>query len=154
AKINVYGNYAFTYDHTIQTGDNFTQLTKGSDVVTNTSFSDRNAKRQVHNARVGIDFQVDSATVIGAVVGGYNNYWTMTANNGAVVQINNQTDTTINTINKEVNRWQNLMGNINMQHTFEPGKTLSFDANYIYYKDNNPNTYTNTYYDKVSTLLY
>jgi hypothetical protein len=153
-KINLYGNYSYTYSHTIQSGRGYTQLTKAANIITNTSFTDRNAKRQVHNARIGIDYQLDTATVIGALIGGYDNMWRMTANNGATVQVNNIEDTTISTINKEINHWENLMTNLNFQHTFKPGRIIYFDANYIYYKDNNPNTYTNSYYDKVKHFLY
>ncbi|MCW3090360.1 MAG: hypothetical protein JWP81_1429 [Ferruginibacter sp.] len=153
-KINLYGNYAFNYDHYIQKGAGFMQLTKGANIIANTSFTDRNAKRQVHNARIGVDYQLDTATVIGALISGYNNRWTMAADNGATVRINNVVDTTISTVNNELNHWQNLMTNFNFQHTFKTGKIFYFDVNYIYYKDNNPNTYTNAYYNKVQDFLY
>jgi hypothetical protein len=154
AKLNMYGNYAFNYDHSIQTGTGFTQITKGGNIIANTSFSDRDAVRKVHNVRVGLDYQLDSSTIIGALVSGYNNRWTMLANNGATVHINNMLDTTITTVDNEINHWQNLMTNFNFQHTFKPGKVLYFDANYIYYKDNNPNTYTNVFYNNAKQFLY
>lgn len=154
AKINLYGNYDFNYDHSIQTGTGFTQLTKSGNIVANTSFSNRDAIRQVHNIRMGLDYQVDSATIIGALISGYDNHWKMTADNGATVTQNNVLDTTINTIDNEINHWQNVMANLNFQHTFKPGKVLYFDANYIYYKDNNPNTYSNAYYKGESEYLF
>ena len=154
AKINLYGNYAFNYTHSIQTGTGFTQLTRGGNIIANTSFSNRDATRQVHNIRIGIDYQVDTATIIGALISGYNNHWSMIADNGATIQINNLVDTTINTVDNEINHWQNLMANLNFQHTFKPGKMLYFDANYIYYKDNNPNTYSTNYYNNAKEFLY
>jgi outer membrane receptor protein involved in Fe transport len=154
AKINVYGNYAYNFTHSIQTGDGFTQLIKGGNTIANTSFSDRDFIRKVHNIRMGIDYQLDTATIIGALISGYDNRWSMVADNGAVIQINNVVDTTISTIDNEINHWQNLMANLNFQHTFKPGKILYFDANYIYYKDNNPNTYINTFYDRSKHFLY
>ena len=48
-----------------------------------------------------------------------------------------------------MNHWNNLLTNLNFQHTFKPGKVLYCDANYIYYKDDNPNVYSNTYYNNV-----
>ena len=154
AKINLFGNYAFTYDHTISTGDAFTQLPKAGNVIANTSFTDRDAIRQVHNVRVGIDYQVDSATIIGALISGYNSNWIMTANNGATIKQNGILDTTITTVDHEINHWQNIMANLNFQHTFKPGQVLYLDANYIYYKDNNPNTYANKYYKGSSAFLF
>ena len=153
-KINLFGNYSFNDDHTLEYGEGFTQLTKGSNIISNTSFTDRDAIRKVHNARIGIDYQLDTATVIGALISGYDNRWTMLANNGATVQINNHVDTTITTVDDELNHWQNLMANLNYQHTFKPGKVINFDANYIYYKDDNPNVYSNIYHDKTKQFLY
>jgi outer membrane receptor protein involved in Fe transport len=154
SKISLYGNYSFDYNHSLQTGTGFTQLTRSGNITANTSFSNRDAVMQVHNARIGLDYQVDTSTIIGALISGYNSHWTMTANNGATVQVNNLEDTTISTVDHELNHWQNLMANLNFQHTFKPGKILYFDANYIYYKDNNPNTYVNEYYDRAKQLIY
>jgi len=154
AKINMYGNYAFNYDHSIQIGTGFTQITKGGNIIANSSFSDRDCLRKVHNVRIGLDYQLDSSTIIGALVSGYNNRWTMLAHNGATVHINNSLDTTITTIDNEINHWQNLMTNLNFQHTFKPGKILYFDANYIYYKDYNPNSYNNIFYNSAKQFLY
>jgi hypothetical protein len=123
-------------------------------VIRNVSFSDRDATRKVHTPRIGIDVQLDSSTVIGALISGYNNMWTMTADNGATVFINNQTDTVISTVNKEVNHWKNLMTNLNFQHTFKPGKVIYFDANYIYFHDRNPNTYVNNFFDGAKNPIY
>jgi len=154
SKINMYGNYDFNYTHQLQGGHGFTQLTKAGNVTGITSFSDRDAVRQVHNVRAGMDYQLDSSTIIGALISGYDSRWKMTANNGASVQINNVLDTTISTVDNEINHWQNLLANLNFQHTFKPGKILYFDANYIYYKDDNPNTYSNTYYNRTKQFLY
>ena len=154
AKINLYGNYNFNYDHSIQNGAGFTQLTKSGNIVTNTSFSNRDAIRQVHNIRVGLDYQVDSSTIIGVLISGYDNHWKMVADNGATVRQNGTLDTTINTVDNEINHWQNIMTNLNFQHTFKPGQVLYFDANYIYYKDNNPNGYSNVYYKGASEFLF
>ena len=46
------------------------------------------------------------------------------------------------------------MANLNFQHTFKTGKVLYIDANYIYYRDDNPNTYTNNYFNKASNFIY
>ena len=154
AKMNLYGNYSFKYDHSIQTVNSFTQLSSSGNIISNTSFSNRDAIRQVHNIRIGFDYQVDTSNIIGVLVSGYNNLWEMTANNGASVTKNKVLDTIIRTVNKEINHWQNLMANANFQHTFKPGKVLYFDANYIYYKDNNPNTYANSYYKGSNEYLF
>ena len=130
-------------------------LPRSGNIITNTSFSNRDAIQQVQNARIGIDYQLDTATIIGALLSGYNSRWTMIAHNGATISKNNVPDTTITTVDDpEFNHWQNIMANLNFQHTFKPGKVLFFDANYIYYKDNNPNTYSTDYYNNAKEFLY
>jgi Outer membrane protein beta-barrel family/Carboxypeptidase regulatory-like domain len=154
SKMNLFGNYSFRYIHYIQPSSGFTQFTKAGNIITNSSFSNRDATTKIQDARIGIDYQLDTATIIGALVGGYISHWTMIADNGATISKNNVTDTTISTFNNEVNHWDNLLANLNFQHTFKPGKVIYFDANYIYYKDNNPNTYSNTYINNAKEFLY
>lgn len=154
SRINLFGNYNFNYTQTIQSGTGFTQVTKGSDIITDNSFTKREPTTQAHNIRVGLDYQLDTATIIGALVSGYNSQWVMTANSGSTVQTNGILDTTITTVDHETNHWQNIMANLNFQHTYKPGKVLNFDANYIYYKDNNPNNYFNQYYKGSSNFLF
>jgi len=154
-KISVYGNYAFNHDHYIQPSTGFTQFTKGGTVVTNSSFSNRDATMDVHNIRIGMDYQADTSTTIGALIGGYTSRWSMIAHNGATISKNNVLDTTITSIDDpELNLWQNIMANLNFQHVFKPGKVIQFDANYIYYKDNNPNSYSTDYYDHANDFLF
>ncbi len=131
----------------------FTQFTKGGDIISIASFSDRDAISKVQNIRTGLDYQLDSSTIIGVLVGGYISRWEMTAENGSTISKNHLVDTIISTIDTEVNHWDNLLTNLNFQHTFKPGKTLYLDANYIYYKDNNPNTYSNTYFNNAKEFL-
>lgn len=154
SRINLFGNYNFNYTRNIQPGTGFTQVTKGSDIITDNSFTNREPTTQVHNIRVGLDYQLDTATTIGALVSGYNSQWKMTANSGSTIKTNGTLDTTITTMGHEINHWQNIMANLNFQHTYKPGKVLNFDANYIYYKDNNPNTYFNQYYNGSSNFLF
>ena len=153
-RINLFGNYNFNYIRNLQPGTGFTQVTKGSDIITGNSFTNRESTTQVHNIRVGMDYQLDTTTTIGALVSGYNSQWKMTANNGSTIQTNGILDTTITTVDHEINHWQNIMANRSIQHIYKPGNVLNFDPNYIYYEDNNPNNYFNQYYKGSSNFLY
>ncbi len=153
-KVNWYGNYSFDRDHVIQPGTGFTQIKRGNDIIANSTTSSRDATRAVHNLRMGLDYQLDTATIIGALVSGYNSNWDMIANNTASIKVNGKIDTAINTIDHEINHWQNIMANLNYQHTYKPGQVLHFDGNFIYYKDDNPNTYENVYYNGNKEYLY
>ena len=154
ASINLYGSYSFNHSHYIQPGTGFVQFARGGDIITNTSFSDRNAITDIQNCRIGMDYQLDTATIIGALVSGYISRWSMIAHNGAAIRKNNVLDSTIYSVDDpELNLWQNVAANLNFQHTFRPGRVLYFDVNYIYYKDNNPNNYSTDYYDQQNAFL-
>jgi hypothetical protein len=154
-KINFYGDYSFTYNHTIQTSTAFTQFVRSGELITNNSYSDRDCITQVHNIRLGADYQVNPTTILGVLLSGYSSRWSMIAQNGVSTGKNNIPDTTIKTVDDpEINLWQNISANVNFQHTFKPGKLLYFDVNYIFYKDNNPNTYFTDYFDRNNKYLF
>ena len=154
-KINLFGDYSFNYEHTLQPTTAFSQYVKDGILISNSSFSDRDAVRTIQNARIGMDYQLNTSSIIGVLVSGYISRWTMVARNGAIVSHNNLPDTIIKSVDDpEVNLWQNLSANLNFQHTFRPGKVLYFDANYIYYKDNNPNNYSTDYYNSAKDFIF
>ena len=154
-KINLYGNYAFSHTPYDQPFHYLTEYTRGNDLISNNSFANRDAWTDLQTARIGIDYQPDSATLIGAVLSGYASRWTMVANTGVTISKNNRPDTIITMLDDpEYNKWNNIMTNINFQHSFQPGKTLYADVNYIYYKDDNPNTYSGNYYNSAKEFLY
>ncbi len=154
-KINFYGDYSLNYEHTLQPSTAFSQYIRAGNLITNNSFSERDAVRTIQNARLGMDYQINRSTILGVILSGYISRWTMTARNGATITQNNTIDTTIISVDDpELNLWQNLSANLNFQHTFKPGKVFYFDANYIYYKDNNPNSYSTDYYNHSKDFLY
>lgn len=153
-KLNIYGNYSFTWIHYLQEIDNVRQINKSADTTISNSFSDRDGLMKTHNLLLGADYQLDTSTIIGAVINGFNSHWGMTALNGANISSNNITDTTINVVDKEINHWQNIMVNANVHHKFKNKGALDVDANYIYYKDDNPNAYANYYYDGAGNFLF
>ncbi|MEI8059184.1 MAG: outer membrane beta-barrel family protein, partial [Ferruginibacter sp.] len=99
-------------------------------------------------------FQANKKTIIGAIIGGYNSKWTMTAHNDMQIYKNHIQDTSITITNTELNQWKNIMANVNLQHNFSERKTLSVDLDYLYYSDNNPNNYSDSYYNGGGNFLY
>jgi len=67
---------------------------------------------------------------------------------------NSQTDSIIITKNSEVNNWRHAMANINLQHTIKPGETLSFDVDYLLYRNRQPFEYNNNYYNGQQQFLF
>jgi hypothetical protein len=152
-KINLFGDYSFTWNNQEQVFNFFRSYINQGVKTENTTTSLRYPENGAQNARLGIDFQVTPKTVIGVLVSGYNTKWQMTANNTLSIVKNNIRDTTITVLNTELNQWKHVMGNINFFHTIKEGETITADLDYLYYKDNNPNEYSNRYFNGAGTLI-
>ena len=81
-KINLFGDYSFNYEHTLQPTAAFSQYIKDGILVANSSFSDRDAVRTIQNARIGMDYQLNTSSIISVLVSGYISRWTMVAGTG------------------------------------------------------------------------
>jgi hypothetical protein len=153
-KVNFYGDYSYSRNAREQIFYNYRKIDNAGVLTENFSFTYRNPLQQNLNANMGIDYQINKKTVIGALLGGYDSKWTMTANNIISMFKNQVADTALKIKNTELNQWKHLMANINLQHNFTPDQKLSLDADYLYYTDNNPNNYINNYYTGHGTFLY
>lgn len=154
-KLNLYGGYSFSrrgnftplfsfYHKTIYQG-------KANEIYTD---SHRDAWRTVHDGRFGIDYELTKKTVIGFLATYDDNRWTMNARNESHLFTNQLPDTTILITNDEVNRWLNYGANINLQHNYSATEKLTVNGDYVYYKDNNPNHYLNSYFDGDQNFIY
>jgi len=152
-KINLYGDYSFTWNNQEQVFKFYRSFLNQGIKTENDTKSLRHPEDGAQNARIGIDIQLTPKTVIGFLVGGYNTKWLMTANNSLSIVKNNIKDSTISVLNTELNQWKHVMGNINFAHTFKEGEVITADLDYLYYKDNNPNKYSNKYYNSAGSLL-
>src|SRR5690606_23357532 len=118
------------------------------DVLAETvSITDRDPQQNNHTGRLGLDVQLSKKTVIGALLTSFDTKWTMDAENVATYARDGIQFARVTIENEELNQWRHYGANFNLQHVFREGETLTFDADYLYYKDNNPNDYVNTYYD-------
>lgn len=147
-KINLYGDYTFSDHHSVQLFSFYHKVIYQGISTENNSDSRRNIEQLNQNARLGLDYQATEKTVIGALVSGYNNRWSMNAFTDGTVTINGSLDSLLAITNHENNNWSNLSGNFNIQHSFSDSEKIAFNADYIYFKDNNPVSYLNKYYDK------
>ncbi len=115
--------------------------------------SDRFPVQRNHNIRLGYDYQLGKKTTLGVLTAAYNNKWTMDAVNNTTIKVNNLLDTIVKINNDEINHWKHWMGNINLQHIINSGEEITFNADYLFYDDNNPNNYLNHYYNSNRQLL-
>lgn len=152
-KINLFGDYSFMWRNPIQDWY-FAHSSVNGDIITdNSSITNRHTRDWQNNTHLGIDIQVTPKTIIGAMIGGYDSRWHMTAYNDLTIKRNNITDTTVSILNTEFNHWKHFLSNINFSHKMSETGSISADIDYLYYKDNNPNTYVNKYFDGNNSQL-
>ncbi|MGC4100763.1 outer membrane beta-barrel protein [Ferruginibacter sp.] len=152
-KINLFGDYAFTWQNPEQDWNFFHRLSNQGVITDNNTDTRRHTQTGEHIAHLGLDIQLSPKTIIGGIIGGYDSKWTMTANNTLSVVKNNVPDTSVYIVNEELNQWKHFMANINFSHQIKEGENITADLDYLYYKDNNPNTYTNQYFNGNGTAL-
>jgi hypothetical protein len=152
-KINLYGDYSFSRLHAEQDWYFFHQASNEGVTTATRTYTYRNTVQRNHNVRIGMDYQIDKKTVIGVLAMGYNNKWSMNANNESYISVHQPVDTFLTIANSEKNQWTNYGGNINLQHNFSDKEKFSFNADYIHYHDDNPNEYAYNYYDGGKNFL-
>jgi outer membrane receptor protein involved in Fe transport len=127
---------------------------KDDKLVSTYTNSDRDPLQQNHNVRIGLDYQISDKTIMGVLVNAYDNKWSMDAFNQSFDAENGIPISYVDLKNHEINHWKHFGANYNIKHNFTADKFISFDIDYLYYKDNNPNDYDNLFYDKNKAFLY
>ena len=123
-------------------------------ITSNSVYTDRDAIQRNHNLRMGVDYQLTKKTTIGGLVTSYDTKWSMDAVSLSNYILNKAADTTIHISVSEKNQWQHYMSNIYLQHAISSTERFSFDFDYLYYKNNNPTTYLNSFYGGSGNFVY
>lgn len=153
-KINLFGNYSFLRREQGQTFTFIKSFLNENDILTKiATVSDREPTQRNHNIRFGLDYQKSDKTIIGILVSAYDNKWTMDALNDSQETENGIPSSFVELLNTERNQWQHFSSNINLKHNFEEKEFISFNFDYLYYKDENPTDYTNSFFDGNENFL-
>jgi hypothetical protein len=118
---NLYGDYGYTKEAQEQIFSFYRRILLGGDIVETKTESVRDPDTDNHNARLGVDFQLSSKTVLGLLGTWYDTKWTMDALNTSLISRNEQLDTSILITNTELNQWKHAGGNINCSILFRKG---------------------------------
>ncbi|MDT0646302.1 outer membrane beta-barrel family protein [Zunongwangia sp. F260] len=146
-KIYLFGNYSFSLDGTNQSMEFYREYIQNGDMITTETFSERDPLQRNHNLRLGMDYQVTSKTMTGFTLNGYDNRWSMDALNSSLTTVNKNPSFYVDLLNEEVNHWKHFGVNYNIKHNFTEDHFLSLDLDYLYYRDNNPTSYENIFFD-------
>ncbi|MDH5381025.1 MAG: outer membrane beta-barrel family protein, partial [Cyclobacteriaceae bacterium] len=89
-----------------------------------------------NRVNLGTDWFINDRTILGVVFSAFDDPRGYVSDNSNRIYVDDQLNATTANDMKEINHWQNLMGNINFQHTFKNGGTINLDGDYLYYWDN------------------
>ncbi len=141
--VNLFGSYDYRFNHNPQVFTNYRGVrSPGGDFLETDGISDRSPDLATQNGRLGADFQVSPKTVIGVLGTYFDRDWDMDAVNHIDYSKNQMLEHRVQMFTKEINQWRSWTGNVNLNHQFTKDKTLSVDADYVYYKIHNPSSYT------------
>lgn len=152
-KVNLFGDYAYSFDENPQFFDNYRSFNREGETLETSGQSDRDTKTHNNQARLGLDYQLSDKTVIGALAAWSDRYFTMDAFNEIEKKVNDQHTAVIKVPNDEINHWQHVLGNINLQHKFSESNVLNIDLDYAYYYFTNPTNYSNQFLTPAGVLL-
>lgn len=146
-RINIYGDYSYSLDHTSQPSRNTRSLVFNNTATMVDTKSKREAFVPIHNGRLGVDYEIGQKTILGVLLSVYDRRWDMDAFNEVSIRENGTLITTMDIPNREVNNRRHYTGNFNVHHTLTDEQTLSFNADYLRYRNNNPTDYQNEILD-------
>ena len=146
-KINLFGSYSFALDKRSQVFKTSREFESNGDLLGSETKTFRDPTQKNHNLRLGVDFELSDKTIMGIMLNGLNNKWTMDAINNNVDTENAVPVAFVELDNTELNQLKQFWVNYNIKHNFTDDEYLSFDANYLFFEFNNPTTYLNSFFD-------
>jgi hypothetical protein len=152
-KFSWFGILSSTYVDQVAVWEAFRGNNNGFEDIGIDTFTDRFSTRKSINYQAGFDYKLSTRTILSGLVSGYNNRWDMTAHNITNSNYSISPDTLFRMTTIEVNKWSHIMGNINLQHTFQNGQVISTNVDYLTYKNSNPSWYTIMNYNESDDLI-
>ncbi|MEM6699343.1 MAG: outer membrane beta-barrel family protein, partial [Bacteroidota bacterium] len=115
----------------------------GMEEERSTTVSERDPLRRNHNARLGLDYEINDKTIFGVLLTAYDLKWVMDALNTNELFLNNQLTNVLLSDNQERSQLKNLSTNLNLKHDLSAKASISFDVDYLSFYNDNPTDYTN-----------
>lgn len=153
-KLNIFGDFSFSRTKKPLPITGYSRVSNNGDIYETFNESDRTDTTRFHNARLGLDYQLTRSSLIGILFTSNGRWYRQSELSTSSLKLNGLPDTTILSSNSELNNWQDYGMNINLQQQFKKGGTLSFNAYYLHYKNNQPFDYYSRYFDKTANFIY
>lgn len=152
-KLNIFGAYSFNRNHTAQEANGSRKLDYQGQTIETHTRNVRDPRINLHNASFGFDYAISPKTMIGGLISGYSSRWQIDALADIQLRKSREADTLISMSNAEINHWQHLSGNLNLNHQIDSTQSINFDVDYLYYHDNNPTDYQADYRNEQGGMI-
>ncbi|MBB6235595.1 outer membrane receptor protein involved in Fe transport [Pedobacter sp. AK013] len=157
-KINVFGNLSYNLNNSFTDLD-LNRKYKNADGSTKSYFNQNSYFRRhgnTFNLKTGLDYYASDRTTWGVVLTGMNRISKQVNNNTSnLSNASMQLDSVIRAENIDQIKYQNAGANLNYRHKFkQAGRELTFDADYLLYRNKTDQTYYNFSYLPSGTLKY
>lgn len=152
-KLFLFGNYSFLLKDQEQSFTTKRAIQAPDALQESNSNGIRLPTQRDHNLRFGMEYQLSDKTEIGGLLSAYDNHLSMDALTRNDL-LRNRTLYTVNSVEAiERNQWRHYGANFNISHRFSDSENISIDADYLYYRNENPIDYANTVSDGTDTFL-
>ena len=152
-KWNLFGDYSYSYQGQQQEFSSYRSIElNGQQVETNSVFY-RQPDARNQTLRLGVNYEIDKKTNVSGLISGYNRSYFTDYPSQSTVTTNSRLDTIINSKIHEEHLTQHLGGNIDILHSFRENESLEFSADYLYYYDEDPISYVNTWSKPDNTVF-
>lgn len=152
-KINIFGNLSFSRIEKPLPIESKTNVEVQGE-SRGTDFSAGRTENVVNfNGRAGLDYQLTSKTIVGILITGYDNNYKQHEHNRNLILKNDEIDTLELQKNHEMNHWQNISGNFNIQQDFSDKSKLTLNIDYIYYANHQPYNYSSIFFNNAGDLV-
>ncbi|WP_426327927.1 TonB-dependent receptor domain-containing protein [Pedobacter sp. R-06] len=157
-KINVFGNLSYNLNNSFTDLD-LNRKYKNDDGSAKSYFNQNSYFRRhgnTFNLKTGLDYYASEKTTWGIVLTGMNRISKQVNNNTSnLSNASMQLDSVIRAENIDQIKYQNAGVNLNYRHKFkQAGRELTFDADYLLYRNQTDQTYYNFSYLPSGTLKY
>lgn len=157
-KVNVFGNLSYNLNNSFTDLD-LNRKYKNDDGSAKSYFNQNSYFRRhgnTFNLKTGLDYYASERTTWGVVLTGMNRISKQVNNNTSnLSNASMQLDSVIRAENIDQIKYQNAGVNLNYRHKFKQvGRELTFDADYLLYRDRTDQTYYNFSYLPGGALKY
>lgn len=157
-KINVFGNLSYNLNNSFTDLD-LNRKYKNADGSAKSYFNQNSYFRRhgnTFNLKTGLDYYASEKTTWGVVLTGMNRISKQVNNNTSnLSNASMQLDSVIRAENIDQIKYQNAGVNLNYRHKFkQAGRELTFDADYLLYRNQTDQTYYNFSYLPGGSLKY